>query len=68
MLLVQIPSADLLGPLLTGDSVLVVVDFFFQQILGGYGLEVHKTFSPIFARFRVPYSMRIDNSPQFLSE
>lgn len=30
--------------------------------------EDNKAISPIFARFGVPYSMRIDNSPQFLSE
>ena len=66
-------SANLLGPLRTGESILLVVDYYSRF------LEVailKSTTSPkiidaiisMFARFDVLFSLRTDNGPQFVSK
>lgn len=66
-------SADLLGPLPTGKSILVVVDYFNRF----FKLAVSKSTTsakiigaihPIFAQFGVPCSLWTDNGLQFVSE
>lgn len=66
-------SADLLGPLPSGESILVIVDYYSRyfetvilrsvttaKIIGGL--------KPIFARWGMPCSLRTDNGPQFVSD
>lgn len=66
-------SADLLGPLPTSKSILVVVDYFNRF----FKLAVSKSTTsakiigaihPIFAQFGVPCSLWTDNGLQFVSE
>ena len=62
-----------MGPLPSGESILVVVDyysrFFEVAILGKTtSAEVIKAIFPMFARFAIPYSLRTDNGPQFVSD
>ena len=66
-------SADLLGPLPTAKSILVVVDYFNRF----FKLAVSKSTTsakiigaihPIFAQFGVPCSLWTDNGLQFVSE
>ena len=66
-------SADLLGPLPTGESILVVVDYFsrFLEVAvlkSTTSAKIIEAMTPMFARFGVPYSLRTDNGPQFVSE
>ena len=66
-------SADLLGPLPTGESILVVVDYFSRfvevAILKSItSTKIIEAITPMFARFGVPCSLRTDNGPQFTSE
>lgn len=66
-------SADLLGPLPTGESMLVVVDYFsrFVEVAilkSTTSTKIIEAISPMFARFGVPFSLRTDNGPQFVSE
>ncbi|KAI8516325.1 hypothetical protein Bbelb_049060 [Branchiostoma belcheri] len=65
-------SADLLGPLPTGEHILVVVDYYSRY----YEIAIMKTttskkvieaLDPIFARFGNPSTLRTDNGPQFVS-
>ena len=64
-------AADLMGPLPTGESLLVVVDYYSRY----YELSVMRsTTTPkiimavreIFARFGNPHSLKTDNGPQFV--
>ena len=62
-----------LGPLPTGGSILVVVDYFsrFLEVAvlqSTTSAKIIEAIYPIFARFRVPYSLRTDNGRQFVSE
>ena len=66
-------SADLLGPLPSGESILVVVDYFsrFLEVAilkSTTSAKIIEAISPMFARFGVPFSLRTDNGPQFVSE
>ena len=56
-------GADLLGPLPSGESLLVVVDYFsrFLEVAILKSIMTAKTIeviSPVFARFGVPFSLR----------
>ena len=66
-------AADVMGLLPTGESFLVVVDYYSRY----YEVSVMRsTTTPrvimalreIFARFRNPYSLKTDNGPQFVSK
>jgi len=66
-------AADLMGPLPTGENILVVVDYFSRY----YEMAVMKSTTssavvnamlPMFARFGTPVSIKTDNGPQFVSE
>lgn len=66
-------SADLLGPLPSGDNLLVIVDYYsryFEVVImkSTTSAKIVAALVPIFARFGVPYSLRTDNGPQFISE
>ena len=66
-------SADLLGPLPTGESILVVVDYYsrFLEVAilkSTTTAKIIEAITPMFARFGVPFSLRTDNGPQFVSE
>ena len=66
-------SADLLGPLPTGESILVVVDYYsrFLEVAilkSTTSAKIIEAITPMFARFGVPFSLRTDNGPQFVSE
>lgn len=66
-------AADLLGPMPSGENVLVIVDYFSRF----YEIEIMKSVTsdkiidslePIFARYGFPLSVKTDNGPQFKSE
>ena len=66
-------AADLLGPLPTGESILVVVDYYsrFLEVVilrSTTRPKVIEALAPMFARFGLPFSLRTDNGPQFVSE
>lgn len=66
-------GADLLGPLPTGESILVVVDYYsrFLEVAimkSTTSSKVIEALAPMFARFGFPFSLRTDNGPQFVSE
>ena len=66
-------SADLLGPLPTGESILVVIDYYsrFLEVAilkSTTSAKVIEALAPMFARFGFPFSLRTDNGPQFVSE
>lgn len=66
-------AVDLLGPLPTGESLLVVVDYFSRYyeivVLRDTKAEiVIDKLDEIFSRFGYPVSIRSDNGPQFKSE
>ena len=66
-------AADLLGPLPTGESLLVTVDYYSRY----FEVDIlHSTTSKViisrlrtqFARHGIPHSLRTDNGPQFVSD
>ena len=66
-------AADLLGPLPTGESIPVVVDYYsrFLEVAilkSTTSAKIIEAIAPMFARFGVPFSLRTDNGPQFVSE
>ena len=69
-------SADLLGPLPTGESIsciLVVVDYYSRFLKVAIlksttSAKIIEAITPMFSRFGVPFSLRTDNGPQFVSE
>ena len=66
-------GADLMGPLHSGESILVVIDYysrFFEVAILGKTIsaEVVKAIFPMFVRFGIPHSLRTDNGPQFVSD
>ncbi|CAH1255636.1 RTL1 [Branchiostoma lanceolatum] len=68
----QACGADLLGPLPTGETILVVVDYYsrFYEIAimkSTSSRKVIEALEVIFARFGNPCSLRTDNGPQFVS-
>ena len=69
----QDSSADLLGPLPTGESTLVAVDYYsrFLEVAilkSTTSTKIIMAITPMFARFGVPFSLRTDNGPQFVFE
>ena len=65
-------AADLLGPLPTGESILVVVDYYSRFLEVAFlksttSAKVIEALAPMFARFGLPFSLRTDNGPQFVS-
>lgn len=66
-------GADLLGPLPSGEYLLVVVDYYsryFEVVVmkSITSAKVIEVFLPIFARLGMPFSLRTDNGTQFVSE
>jgi len=66
-------GADLLGPPLTGESILVVVDYYSRflevAILKSItSTKIIEAIAPMFSMFGVPFSLRTDNGPQFVTE
>jgi transposase InsO family protein len=66
-------ALDLLGPLPTGESLLIVVDYFsryFEVVIMKKvtSERVIKGLEPIFARHGLPVSITSDNGTQFVSE
>ena len=65
-------SADLLGPLPKGESILVVVDYFnrFVEVAilkSTTSAKIIEAISPMFARFGVPFYLLTDNGPHFVT-
>jgi hypothetical protein len=68
----QMCAADLLGPMPTGESLLVIVDYYsryFEAVImrSTTSEKVVAALTQIFARFGVPQSLKTDNGPQFVS-
>lgn len=66
-------AADLLGPLPTGEHLLVIVDYYsryFEVVImrSTTSTKVIQALQPIFARFGIPFSLRTDNGSQLVSE
>ena len=66
-------AADILGPLPSGESLLVVVDYFsryFEVVIlnSTSSTRTIEALKPIFARFGVPHTLKTDNGPQMVSE
>lgn len=66
-------AADLLGPMPTGEHLLVVVDYFsrFYEVVIMNTITANsiiKALEPIFARYGYPQSLKTDNGPQFVAE
>lgn len=66
-------GADLLGPLPTAESLIVLIDYYswFLQVAFMKSTTSAKdieALTPMFARFGFPFSLRTDNGPQFISE
>ena len=66
-------AADLLGPLPTGESILVLVDyysrFFEVEIMKSTTSDkVIKALNKFFVTHGLPFSVKTDNGPQFVSE
>ena len=63
-------SADLLGPLPSGVSILVVVDYFsrFLEVAilrSTTSAKIIEAISPMFPRFGLPFTLTTDNGPHF---
>ena len=66
-------AADILGPLLGGENLLAIVDYYsiyFEVVIlrSTTSTKVIDSIQPIFARFGVPHTLKTDNGPQFVSE
>ena len=66
-------AADILGPLPSGESLLVVVDYlsrYFEVVIlrSTSSTWIIEGLKPIFARFGVPRTLKTDNGPQLVSE
>ncbi|XP_031570271.1 uncharacterized protein K02A2.6-like [Actinia tenebrosa] len=66
-------AADLLGPMRTGEHLLVVVDYFtrFYEVVIMNSVTANsiiKALEPIFAGYGYPLSIKTDNGPQFVAE
>ena len=66
-------AIDLMGPMPTGETLLVVVDYYsrFYEVVVMRSTTTQKVMvalSQIFARFGFPHSLKSDNGPQFVSE
>jgi hypothetical protein len=66
-------ACDMLGPMPTGEQLLVVVDYFSRYVEVSIMRSVNsrsiiKALEPMFARFGFPYSLKTDNASYFVSE
>ena len=66
-------AADLMGPMPSGENLLVVVDYYslYYEVVVLWSTTTPKiiaALSEIFARFGYPYSLKMDNGPQFVSK
>ena len=66
-------SADLLEPLPTGERNFTVVDYYSRFLEIAFlksttSAKIIEAITPMFARFGVPFFLRTDNCPQFVSE
>lgn len=66
-------AADILGPLPSGENLLVVVDYYsryFEVVIlkSTTSAKIIDSLKPIFSRFGVPYTLKTDNGPQFVSD
>ena len=66
-------AIDLMGPLPSGDSILVVVDYFsryYEVVIMGSTTtsKIIRALMPMFARWGIPFSIKSDNGPQFISD
>ena len=65
-------AIDLLGPLPTGESILVVVDYYSRYyeidiMRSTVASKVISSLEEIFARHGLPESLTYDNAPHFVS-
>ena len=66
-------AIDVLGPLPSGENLLVVVDYYrrFFEVVIMHSTTYRKmieALTPIFTRYGYPFSLKSDNAPQFVSE
>ena len=66
-------AADILGPLPSGENLLVIVDHYgryFEVVIlrSTSSTKVIDSLKPIFTRFGFPHTLKTDNCPQFISE
>ena len=66
-------AIDVLGPLPSGENLLVVVDYYsrFSEVVIMHSTTFRKmieALTPIFTRYGYPFSLKSDNAPQFVSE
>ena len=66
-------ATDILGPLPSGESLLMVVDYFsryFTEVIlrSTSSTKIIEGLKPIFARFGVPHTLKTDNGPQLVYE
>ena len=66
-------AADILGPLPSGENLLVIGDYYcryFEVVIlrSTTSTKIINNLKPIFAWFGVPHTLKTDNGPQFVSE
>ena len=66
-------AIDVLGPLPSGENLLVVVDYcrrFFEVVImhSTTSRKMIEALTPIFTRYGYPFSLKSDNAPQFVPE
>ena len=66
-------AIDVLGPLPSGESLLVVVDYysrFFEVVImqSTTSQKMIEALTPIFVRYGYPFTLKSDNAAQFVSE
>ena len=61
-------AVDLIGPLPTGERLLVVVDYYSRILRSTTVDKVIDFLAPVFTRYGYPFSMKSDNRPQFISQ
>ena len=66
-------AIDVLGPLPSGENLLVVVDYYrrFFEVVIMHSTTYRKmieALTPIFTRYGYPFSLKSDNAPQFVPE
>ena len=66
-------AIDAIGPLPSGENLLVVVDYYsrFFEVVMMHSITSRKmieALTPIFTRYGYPFSLKADNAPHFVSE
>ena len=66
-------TADILGPLPSGENLLVIVDYYgryFEVVIlrSTSSTKVIDSLKPIFTRFGFPLTLKMDNRPRFISD